>query len=124
LGMVYLAVASMRCILGADDESPLYQQCGNPIVPSIMVNLFLIMVWVMSYIFAPLMKETKAKTWMDIMVLRMGKMEAVEFGLLGLLSTFAWMLFATTNEDGEPMNLLMYSLVGLFIFFGGSLFCV
>jgi len=122
--MVYLAVASMRCILGADDESPVYQQCGNPIVPSSMVNVLLIMVWGLSYIAAPLMKETKAKTWVDIMVLRMGKMEAVEFGLLGLMSTFAWMLFATTNEDGEPMNLLMYSLTGLFVFLWGSLWIV
>ena len=119
--MTYLAVASMRCILGADDESPVYQQCGNPILPSLTVNILLIMVWLMSYLAAPLMKETKAKTWVDIMVLRMGKMEAVEFGLLGLMSTFAWMLFATTNEDGEPMNLFMYSLVGLFICFWISL---
>ena len=86
-----------------------------------MINVLLIMVWAMSYTFAPLMKETKAKTWVDIMVLRMGKMEAVEFGLLGLMSTFAWMLFAATNEDGEPMNLLMYLLVGLFLYFFSSL---
>mmetsp|Transcript_29589 Transcript_29589/g.58930 ORF Transcript_29589/g.58930 Transcript_29589/m.58930 type:complete len:428 (+) Transcript_29589:156-1439(+) len=119
--MVYLAVASMRCIVGADDESPLYQQCGNPIVPSLAVNVLLIVVWTLSYIIAPLMKETKAKTWVDIMALRMGKIEAVEFNLLGLMSTFAWMLFATTNEDGEPMNLFMYSLTWLFLYFFFSL---
>ena len=122
--VAYLSVASMRCILSADDESPVYQQCGNPIIPSIIVNALLFMVWALGYVFAPLMKATKAKTWVDIMLLRMGKMEGLEFGLLGLIGILAGMLFATTNEDGEPMNLLMYLLVGLFLYFFLSLFSV
>ena len=55
--MVYLAVASMRCILGADDDSPLYQQCGNPVIPSFMVNVLLFSVWALSFVVGPLMKK-------------------------------------------------------------------
>ena len=119
--MAYLAAASMRCILAADDESPLYQQCGNPIFSSYMVKCLLIMGWLMTYVVGPLMKETKTKTWMDIMVLRMGKIERLEFSLLGLMGSFAWVLYATTNEDGESMNFFMYLLVGLFLYFLFSL---
>mmetsp|Transcript_11843 Transcript_11843/g.24227 ORF Transcript_11843/g.24227 Transcript_11843/m.24227 type:complete len:136 (+) Transcript_11843:561-968(+) len=88
--MAYLAAASMRCILAADDESPVSEQCGNPVVPSFMVNVLLRVVWLMNYMVAPMMKDTRhIRTWLDVMVLRMGKIEALEFGLLGMLSSLA-----------------------------------
>ena len=76
--MLYLSAASTRCILSADDDSPLYSQCGNPAVPSFVVNVFLIETWLMMYVFFPLLKEMKAKTWKDMMLLKMGKIEGLE----------------------------------------------
>ena len=69
-----------------------------------MVNMFLFMIWMVTYAYAPIMKETKTKTWQQVMLLKMNKMEGLQFSLLGLLSTLAWMSFANTNEDGESMT--------------------
>ena len=44
--ITYLAAGSMRCILGADDESPVYQQCANPVRPAYNINVLLFVTWV------------------------------------------------------------------------------
>ena len=59
----------------------------------------------------------KIKTWRDIMLLKMGKMEGVEFILFSLMSVAAWLLFANTSEDGEAMTNLISTLIGLFLVF-------
>ena len=78
-----------------------------------MVNMFLFMIWMVTYAYAPIMKETKTKTWQQVMLLKMNKMEGLQFSLLGLLSTLAWMSFANTNEDGESMTGFISLLVTL-----------
>ena len=121
---VYLSTAAMRCVLAADDESPLYEQCGNPLRPTNQINMLLCMMWALAYVCAPLMKDRKTKTWGDVMVLKMGKMEGFQFSLGSMLSTVAWVEFATLNEGGEPITDFMNTLIhlfGLFFFSLGSL---
>ena len=59
------------------------------------------------------MKEMRTKTWRHVMLLKMNKIEGLQFGLLGFLSTLAWMSFANTNEDGESMTGFISLLVTL-----------
>ena len=122
--ITYISTAVVRSILAADDDSPIAEQCGNPITPSIMVNGFLSMTWGMQYVIAPVMKETTAKTWKDVMLLKMGKMEGLEFGLLGVIGALAGLQFANTNEDGESITSFMSWLAGLFILFDLTLVLV
>ena len=122
---VYLSTASMRCVLAADDESPLYEQCGNPLSPTYQINTLLFMMWALAYLAAPLMKDRKTKTWGDVMVLKMGKIEGLQFSLGSILGTVTWVEFATLNEDGESLSDFMNTLVGLFkLFFFSLLFLV
>mmetsp|Transcript_14638 Transcript_14638/g.29845 ORF Transcript_14638/g.29845 Transcript_14638/m.29845 type:complete len:437 (+) Transcript_14638:157-1467(+) len=118
---VYLSTAAMRCVLAADDESPLYEQCGNPLIPTFQINMLLFMAWFLAYVCAPLMKDRKTKTWGDVMVLKMGKMEGFQFSLGSILGTVAWVEFATLNEGGELMTDFMQTLITLFILFFYSL---
>ena len=118
---VYLSTAAMRCVLAADDESPLYEQCGNPLWPTYDINTLLFMAWALAYVYAPLMKGRKTKTWGDVMVLKMGKMEGFQFSLGSILSTVAWVEFATLNEGGEPLTDFMRTLLDLFNLFFFSL---
>jgi len=121
----YLSTAAMRCVLAADDESPLREQCGNPLIPTYQINMLLCMVWFIAYVCAPLMMDRKTKTWGDVMVLKMGKMEGFQFSLGSILSTVAWVQFATLNEGGEPITDFMKTLIGLFtLFFFSLLFLV
>ena len=78
---LYLSTATMRCVLAADDESPLYEQCANPLVPTYDINRLLFVTRFIAYVCAPLMKERKTKTWGDVMVLKMNKMEGVQFSV-------------------------------------------
>mmetsp|Transcript_30410 Transcript_30410/g.60403 ORF Transcript_30410/g.60403 Transcript_30410/m.60403 type:complete len:414 (+) Transcript_30410:29-1270(+) len=122
---LYLSTAAMRCVLAADDESPLYEQCGNPLDPTFQINMLLWIMWFLSYVCAPLMKDRKTKTWGDVMVLKMGKMEGMQFSLGSILGTVAWVEFATLNEGGEPITDFMKTLIGLFtLFFFSLLFLV
>ena len=41
------------------------------------------MVWAMTYMLSPVTKDTKTKTWGDVMVLRMGKIEELEVRAYG-----------------------------------------
>ena len=118
----YLSTAAMRCVLAADDESPLYEQCGNPLRPTYHITNLLFMAWFLAYVCAPLMKDKKTKTWGDVMVLKMGKMEGFQFSLGCILSTVAWVQFATLNEDGEPLTDFMNTLMHLSALFFFSLF--
>ena len=118
---VYLSTAAMRCVLAADDESPLWEQCGNPLRPTLQINMLLSMMWALAYLAAPLMKDRKTKTWGDVMVLKMGRMEGMQFSLGSLMGTVAWVEFATINEDGESITDFMNTLLGLFNLFASSL---
>ena len=118
---LYLSTAAMRCVLAADDESPLFEQCGNPIVPTGHINCLLFMMWLLAYVAAPLIKDRKTKTWGDMMVLKMGKMEGFQFSLGSMLCTVAWVEFATLNEDRESMTDFMNALYYLFALFFSSL---
>mmetsp|Transcript_5204 Transcript_5204/g.9977 ORF Transcript_5204/g.9977 Transcript_5204/m.9977 type:complete len:443 (-) Transcript_5204:50-1378(-) len=115
--ITYISTAVVRSILAADDDSPIGEQCGNPIIPSVMVNGFLAMIWAMQFVLAPLMKETTTKTWKDVMLLKMDKMEGLHFGLLGVVGALAGLQFANTNEDGEFLTSFMTGLAGLFVIF-------
>jgi len=118
---VYLSTAAMRCVLAADDESPLHEQCGNPLEPTFQINMLLWMMWALAYVCAPLMKDRKTKTWGDVMVLKMGKMEGMQFSLGSILVTVAWVEFATLNEGGESITDFMKTLINLFQLFFFSL---
>ena len=118
---VYLSTAAMRCVLAADDESPLYEQCGNPLSPTYQINMLLLMVWFLAYFCAPLIKDMKTKTWGDMMVLKMGKMEGFQFSLGSILGTVTWVEFAFLNEDGESITDFMATFGNLFHLFYWSL---
>ena len=118
---LYLSTAAMRCVLAADDESPLYEQCGNPLAPTYQINMLLFITWFVAYVCAPLTKERKTKTWGDVMVLKMGKREGFQFSLGSMLGTVAWVQFATLNEDGESITDFVTMLSFLFYLFYGSL---
>jgi len=118
---LYLSTAAMRCILAADDESPLFEQCGNPLAPTYEINCLLWIMFFLAYVCAPLMKDRKTKTWGDVMVLKMGKMEGMQFSLGSILVTVAWVEFATLNEGGESITDFMKTLINLFQLFFFSL---
>ena len=118
---VYLSTAAMRCVLAADDESPLWEQCGNPLRPTLQINMLLSMMWALAYLAAPLMKDRKTKTWGDVMVLKMGRMEGMQFSLGSILGTVAWVEFASINEGGESITDFMRMLYYVFNLFFGSL---
>ena len=87
----------MRCILGAHDEAPISEICGNPIMPSAMINDHLMVTWMMVYWCGPVQNSRKAKTWADIMKLRMNKTDGIQFGLYGIWTVLAWLIFANLN---------------------------
>lgn len=61
--ITYISTAVIRSILSADDDSPIIEERGNPIIPSFTVNALMGMVWGIQYWLGPLMKETATKTW-------------------------------------------------------------
>ena len=60
------------------------------------------------------MKTMKAKTWKDILMLRMTWMEKLQFYLFLAWSTTAGVTFATLFEEGSPMTPLMEVLYVIF----------
>ena len=102
--VLYISASSVRCIMKADVEGLIEDQCGNPVRPSFMVNAFLFIAWVLGYIVPPLLSGKKVLTWVDVMTVKMSKFEGTQMMLFGILSTLTLLLFANTDEDGDGMT--------------------
>ena len=104
--------------MGADDAAPVWDTCGNPLLPSMQIGCFIAITWVMTYAVSPIVKDRREKTWSDVMLLHMNKLEGAQFSLFCVTATVVCMLFASINEDGEEVTpFLAYLLVFWVIFF-------
>ncbi|GMH94029.1 hypothetical protein TrVE_jg6163 [Triparma verrucosa] len=97
----------------ADLSIPVLKQCGNPTIPSILVSIFLAVTWAIGCLIPPLLSGRKSMTWVDVMAIRMSKIEGTQFMLFGTCATITLVLFANTDESGEDLNsFLRYLTVG------------
>ena len=117
--IMYLAAATQRCTGPADDQSPLIEQCGNPLLPTKNISGYLVTVWVITNWVGPVLKAMKAKTWKDVLLLRMTWMEGLQFCLFIAWSTTTWITFANLFEEGSSMTPFVDLLRGIFIILCG-----
>ena len=90
--LLYISSASLGCIARAGDTAPVFKQCGNPLAPSLQIGCFIALAWNITYIFSPITKEDRGKnTWADIMLLRMSKIEGMQFSIFCITATICWM---------------------------------
>ena len=125
--LLFLSATSMKCVRVAKDDEAIDEECGNHLIPTKYIGSLLSVTWALSSWFGPLLKKAKSVTWGDLMVLNMGKMEALLFGLFGLASATGWVMFASLEEDRERLtdyirwlgrifNAFFYSLIVTLIF--------
>mmetsp|Transcript_31947 Transcript_31947/g.63354 ORF Transcript_31947/g.63354 Transcript_31947/m.63354 type:complete len:394 (+) Transcript_31947:155-1336(+) len=124
--MMFLSSSPLGCILDANDDSPVYEQCGNPIAPSQQINSILFVSWVMLYWVGPIKKDIVNKSWEDVMTMQMSDAEGLQLTIFGLLSIVTNLQAANLSEDGDSMSgfmenvdlifqCLFYGLVGIIL---------
>ena len=110
--ILYVSSGPLRCIMAADTEVPMLQECGNPLFPSLFITFYLWMMWIIIYFVPPIKTNRREKTWEDILMLKFdSNLEGVEFCLFGILTTLTLLMFSNLNEDGEGMTTFMFTLV-------------
>ena len=108
--ILYISAASLRCLMKYDSEvdEDFYdyysEQCANPTQPTIFVTIFLFVSWLLTYVVPPLLPTDRVLTWGDVMKLRMGMVEGLQFTLFSALSLEALLMFALTDDDGAEIN--------------------
>lgn len=58
--LIYISAATSRCIQRADDDGNLLSQCGNPIIPSFVLTIFLFWTWLLTVLVPPLRHQLKS----------------------------------------------------------------
>jgi hypothetical protein len=59
--LLYICAAASRCIMDADDDNPLIKQCGNPILPTFCLTIFLFWSWLISVLVPPIWERTQSE---------------------------------------------------------------
>ena len=109
--LVYISAAASRCIQRADHEGNLLSQCGNPIIPSFVLTIFLFWTWLLTVLVPPLVTSLKV-TWNDIARLSLPENLAIQGGFYAVMSLSALIMFAQLNEDGEKITaFVIYDMV-------------
>ena len=67
----------------------------------------------MTYVIFPIIKDRREKTWVDLMLLRISKIEGTQFSLFCMVSTVTWMLYASLREHEVKITPFAEVLNGL-----------
>ena len=101
--LVYISAAATRCIQRAEETDRLLSVCGNPIIPSFVLTIFLFWTWLLTVLVPPLVTSFHV-TWNDIARLELPKNLATQGAFYGVMSLSALVMFAQLNEDGEKVR--------------------
>lgn len=110
---LYVAAAAGSCLLQASDEENIIDQCGNPLVPTFFVTIFLGTIWVVGVIL-PFVLPPVDTGWTDIASMTVQQTEAKKITLVTVLSGLTVLLYAMTYEDGAKVTTTMVYISGLF----------
>mmetsp|Transcript_3209 Transcript_3209/g.6738 ORF Transcript_3209/g.6738 Transcript_3209/m.6738 type:complete len:368 (-) Transcript_3209:75-1178(-) len=109
--LIYISAAASRCIQRADDDGNLLSQCGNPIIPSFVLTIFLFWTWLLTVLVPPLVTSLRV-TWDDIARLSLPENLVVQGSIYAVMSLSALIMFAQLNEDGEKINsFILYDMM-------------
>ena len=63
--LLYICAAASRCIVDANADSHVIDQCGNPILPTFCLTIFLFWTWFITVLVPPIWHREMI-TWSDI----------------------------------------------------------
>ena len=122
--LLYICAAASRCIMDSNADLHVIDQCGNPILPTFCLTVFLFWTWFITVLVPPIWHREMI-TWSDIARWSLASDTSREGVAYGGMCFTALLLFATLYEDGSSASWLVVGLMCLFFFFtGGLLFLV
>ncbi|GMH70941.1 hypothetical protein TrST_g2376 [Triparma strigata] len=112
---LFISTTSARCLMNANLLTPVAKQCGNPLIPSFLVSVFLVFAWGLGVVVPPLLVAQKTLSWTDVIATRMSKFEGAQLLLFGTAATITLILFANLDEEGGDFTLLLQFLTVGFV---------
>ncbi|GMH54591.1 hypothetical protein TL16_g01705 [Triparma laevis f. inornata] len=101
--LVYIPTAAFGCIQRADPNKNLLKQCGNPILPSFCLSIFLFWTWLVTVLAPPLITSFHV-TWSDVANFDLPKNLNTQGSFYVVMSFTALVMFALLNEEGESIT--------------------
>jgi hypothetical protein len=123
--LLYMCGAASRCLMLADPDTDLRAgdgsssssvllQCGNPILPTFCITIFIFWTWLIQVLVPPIW-EREPITWSDIARWTLPSDVSREGTAYGGMCLFALLLFATLHEDGSSASTFVVILMMGFV---------
>ncbi|GMH98098.1 hypothetical protein TrVE_jg12682 [Triparma verrucosa] len=111
--LIYISTAAFGCIQRADPTKNLLNQCGNPIIPSFCLSIFLFWTWLVSVLAPPLITSFHV-TWSDVALFDLPNNLNTQGSFYFIMSFTSLVMFAMLNEEGESISDFSVGVMSVF----------